>query len=117
MPLGHGPYGDAFLSGGGGGGNNFGLSLTDADFARLEFCRWRDACVTGGHLFYRLVRQRIHFHIHTHVDGKAHLHAHSHAGEAKTTAILPMIIPIIIKHRGGLCWWGLCMVRPVRLVC
>ena len=61
----------------------FGLSLTDADFARLEFAVGVMLVLLGVHLFYRLVRQRIHFHIHTHVDGKAHLHAHSHAGEAK----------------------------------
>ncbi len=36
----------------------------------------------GGHLLYRLHRDRIHFHAHRHGDGRVHLHAHSHAGEA-----------------------------------
>lgn len=36
----------------------------------------------GGHLLYRLHRERVHFHVHRHDDGRAHLHAHSHAGEA-----------------------------------
>jgi ABC-type nickel/cobalt efflux system permease component RcnA len=36
----------------------------------------------GGHLLYRLHRDRIHFHVHRHDDGHVHLHAHSHAGEA-----------------------------------
>ena len=36
----------------------------------------------GGHLLYRLYRERIHFHAHRHDDGRIHLHAHSHAGEA-----------------------------------
>jgi sulfite exporter TauE/SafE len=36
----------------------------------------------GGHLLYRLHRDRIHFHVHRHGDGRVHLHAHSHVGEA-----------------------------------
>ncbi len=35
----------------------------------------------GGHVLWRLVRERIHFHAHRHDDGTMHLHAHSHAGE------------------------------------
>ncbi|GAB6053852.1 hypothetical protein JCM17960_26720 [Magnetospira thiophila] len=35
----------------------------------------------GGHVLYRLIRDRIHFHIHRHYNGKVHTHAHSHAGE------------------------------------
>jgi len=34
----------------------------------------------GGHVLYRLRRERIHFHIHAH-DDKRHFHAHSHADE------------------------------------
>jgi len=41
----------------------------------------------GGHVFYRLNRDRVHFHMHTHGDGQAHLHLHSHSGE--TTAHNP----------------------------
>lgn len=35
----------------------------------------------GGHLLYRLHRDRVHVHVHRHEDGRVHLHAHSHAGE------------------------------------
>lgn len=35
----------------------------------------------GGHLFYRLWRDRVHVHVHRHEDGDVHLHAHSHRGE------------------------------------
>ena len=35
----------------------------------------------GGHVLYRLWRDRVHFHLHRHVDGVAHMHAHSHRGE------------------------------------
>ena len=37
----------------------------------------------GGHLLYRLWRDRIHFHMHRHGDGVVHFHAHSHRGEAR----------------------------------
>ena len=36
----------------------------------------------GGHVFWRLWRERVHFHGHNDADGVVHLHAHSHAGEA-----------------------------------
>ncbi|WP_166297575.1 urease accessory protein [Bradyrhizobium sp. 2S1] len=35
----------------------------------------------GAHLWWRLWRDRVHFHTHSHGDGTAHFHAHSHAGE------------------------------------
>ncbi len=35
----------------------------------------------GGHVLYRLWRERIHFHSHRHGDGSVHFHAHSHRGE------------------------------------
>jgi hypothetical protein len=38
----------------------------------------------GGHVLWRLWRDRVHFHKHGHDDGTVHFHAHSHAGE--TTA-------------------------------
>lgn len=38
----------------------------------------------GGHLIYRLWRDRIHFHLHRHTGGVAHFHAHSHKGEGRT---------------------------------
>ncbi|MHA1599688.1 MAG: urease accessory protein [Alphaproteobacteria bacterium] len=35
----------------------------------------------GGHVFYRLWRDRVHVHPHRHADGTVHMHVHSHAGE------------------------------------
>jgi len=34
----------------------------------------------GGHLLYRLAKERIHIHRHRHDDGVDHFHVHSHAG-------------------------------------
>ena len=35
----------------------------------------------GGHVLFRLWRDRLHFHSHRHADGKTHFHVHSHPGE------------------------------------
>ncbi|MHC2438808.1 HoxN/HupN/NixA family nickel/cobalt transporter [Bradyrhizobium sp. USDA 4451] len=35
----------------------------------------------GAHVWWRLWRDRVHFHTHSHGDGATHFHAHSHAGE------------------------------------
>lgn len=35
----------------------------------------------GGHVLYRLRRDRVHFHLHDHSDGAKHFHLHSHTGE------------------------------------
>jgi hypothetical protein len=35
----------------------------------------------GGHVLWRLWRDRVHFHRHGHGDGTVHIHAHSHGGE------------------------------------
>jgi cytochrome c biogenesis protein CcdA len=35
----------------------------------------------GGHVLWRLWRDRVHFHLHAHGDGTRHIHVHSHAGE------------------------------------
>ena len=35
----------------------------------------------GGHVLWRLWRDRVHFHSHGHGEGIVHIHAHSHAGE------------------------------------
>src|SRR3981081_2187929 len=35
----------------------------------------------GGHVLWRLWRDRVHFHSHGHGEGTGHIHAHSHAGE------------------------------------
>ena len=43
----------------------------------------------GAHLWWRLWRDRVHFHGHRHDDGTVHLHAHSHAGENVPHASAP----------------------------
>jgi len=43
----------------------------------------------GGHVLWRLWRDRVHFHRHSHGDGTVHIHAHSHAGEAIAHARAP----------------------------
>ena len=35
----------------------------------------------GGHVLFRLWRNRLHFHSHRHADGRTHFHVHSHLGE------------------------------------
>ncbi|MGY3136852.1 hypothetical protein ACVWZM_007534 [Bradyrhizobium sp. USDA 4501] len=42
----------------------------------------------GAHVWWRLWRDRVHFHTHSHGDGTTHFHAHSHAGEAASTVAL-----------------------------
>ena len=64
----------------------FGFVLTDAGAARLEFAVGIMLVLLGLHLFYSMVRRRIHFHAHAHDNGKPHLHAHSHNGETKKHA-------------------------------
>jgi High-affinity nickel-transport protein len=43
----------------------------------------------GGHVLWRLWRDRVHFHKHGHGDGTVHIHAHSHAGETVSHARAP----------------------------
>ena len=43
----------------------------------------------GGHVLWRLWRDRVHFHRHGHGDGTVHIHAHSHAGETLPHARAP----------------------------
>jgi ABC-type nickel/cobalt efflux system permease component RcnA len=43
----------------------------------------------GGHVLWRLWRDRVHFHKHRHEDGTVHMHAHSHAGETVAHARAP----------------------------
>ena len=49
--------------------------------AVLEFAVGAMLVLLGGHVVWRLVRDRVHFHIHRHAQGTVHLHAHSHRGE------------------------------------
>jgi ABC-type nickel/cobalt efflux system permease component RcnA len=52
----------------------------------------------GGHVLWRLWRDRVHFHKHRHEDGTVHLHAHSHAGETVAHARAPH------SHAHGFRW-------------
>lgn len=52
----------------------------------------------GGHVLWRLWRDRVHFHKHHHEDGTVHLHAHSHAGETVPHARAPH------SHAHGFRW-------------
>ncbi|MCA1396633.1 urease accessory protein [Bradyrhizobium sp. BRP56] len=46
----------------------------------------------GAHVWWRLWRDRVHFHTHSHGDGTTHFHAHSHASEAASTVALASIV-------------------------
>lgn len=61
-----------------------GLSFKAELVDWLEFLVGLMLMGLGGHILYRLVRDRIHVHIHRHDRGQAHFHAHSHVGEAVT---------------------------------
>jgi hypothetical protein len=50
----------------------------------------------GGHVLWRLWRDRVHFHGHAHADGTTHFHAHSHAGE--TAALASAVAPASALH-------------------
>ncbi len=52
----------------------------------------------GGHVLWRLWRDRVHFHKHRHEDGTVHMHAHSHAGEIVAHARAPH------SHAHGFRW-------------
>ena len=53
-------------------------AIDEALSAMLELCVGMLLVGLGSHLFYRLSRDRIHFHTHCHPNGVQHLHAHSH---------------------------------------
>jgi len=59
----------------------FGLAISDQLASRLEMVVGVMLVGLGGHVIYRLVKERVHFHTHRHADGVVHLHAHSHAGD------------------------------------
>ena len=62
------------------------LSLTDDLANGLELAVGIMLSGLGGHVIYKVVRDRIHFHIHRHRGGPAHFHAHSHAGDVQNHA-------------------------------
>lgn len=52
----------------------------------------------GGHLLWRLWRDRVHVHVHQHGDGVRHLHLHSHADRLNHDA------PTAHRHEHGFRW-------------
>ena len=57
-----------------------GLEIGGQMAGWLEFVVGVMLVALGGHVLYRLHRDRVHFHIHKHGEQR-HFHAHSHAGE------------------------------------
>lgn len=62
-----------------------GWAISDDMAKWLEFTVGVMLVGLGGHIIFRIIRDRIHFHSHRHTDGATHFHAHSHAGEAVRT--------------------------------
>lgn len=58
-----------------------GFAIHDTLAGWLEFTVGVMLVGLGGHIFYRLIRDRVHFHLHKHQAAAPHFHAHSHAGE------------------------------------
>lgn len=58
-----------------------GLAFSSGIAGWLEFAVGVMLVGLGGHIIYRLILERVHFHIHRHDQGVAHFHAHSHVGE------------------------------------
>ena len=60
-----------------------GFNIQDGLAGWLEFIVGGMLVALGGHILYRLIRDRVHFHIHTHGMQPPHFHAHSHAGDVR----------------------------------
>ena len=60
----------------------FGFAISDGLSGILEFVVGVMLVGLGGHIIYRLWRDRVHFHVHSHGTDQ-HFHAHSHAGEVQ----------------------------------
>lgn len=58
-----------------------GAALSPSLAAWLEAIVGLMLIALGGHLLYRLARDKVHFHMHRHDARTVHLHAHSHAGD------------------------------------
>lgn len=58
----------------------------------------------GAHVWWRLWRDRVHFHTHSHGDGMTHFHAHSHAGEIVAPASTLPHIRAAHNHAHGFRW-------------
>lgn len=59
----------------------FSVVLSTAGEAALEFVVGVMLALLGLQVFWRMRRQRIHFHVHSHAGNAPHFHAHSHSGE------------------------------------
>ncbi len=59
----------------------FGAGIEASIAGWLEFGVGIMLVLLGGHVIWRMIRDRVHFHTHRHDDGTVHMHAHSHAGE------------------------------------
>lgn len=59
-----------------------GLAFSSGVSAWLEFAVGAMLVGLGGHIIFRLILERVHFHVHRHDQGVAHFHAHSHTGKA-----------------------------------
>lgn len=64
-----------------GGAMLTGVSLSGRIAAWLEAGVGVMLVLLGGHVIWRLLRDRVHFHMHRHGGDKVHLHAHSHRGD------------------------------------
>ena len=58
-----------------------GATLSETLTLGLELAVGAMLILLGGHVLFRVWRERIHFHSHRHDDGHVHFHAHSHRGE------------------------------------
>lgn len=58
-----------------------GFAIGESTATWLEGVVGAMLVLLGGHVIYRLIRDRVHFHRHRHDGGVVHLHAHSHAGQ------------------------------------
>tara|TARA_B100000700_G_scaffold251509_1_gene282637 strand:+ start:906 stop:1607 length:702 start_codon:yes stop_codon:yes gene_type:complete len=65
------------------------VAITKSFSAILESCIGILLIGLGGHLLYRLWKNRVHFHAHRHQGGVFHFHAHSHQGDSSDHAISP----------------------------
>ncbi|UFX48242.1 urease accessory protein [Bradyrhizobium sp. 41S5] len=58
----------------------------------------------GAHVWWRLWRDRVHFHTHSHGEGMTHFHAHSHAGETVARASTSPYVRAAHSHAHGFRW-------------
>lgn len=66
----------------GGGAVLLKTAIDEAFAVRVELLVGIMLVGLGGHVLYRLWRDRVHVHTHRHSDGTTHFHAHSHRGDS-----------------------------------